>query len=229
MLEETKRKQARQIDLTVNQIKIFEEKNEQLTKQLGELKADIEKKTKEAALKLRAQDEQEKEIASYQREIDMRNIEIKLHAQKMRQMKDENTKIRMQLKDPANIKRDVGSNLEPSQNAGLVDEFDRVQQQYDLLTIQEELKQMIIENKLLKEKVYDMQDRFKIIEGKRETFIGELEQQIKDFELEETKNVERRKISDKKAQQLQDMEGQNQTLKSQIDFLTRQNRQKDVD
>ena len=59
---------------------------------------------------------------------------------------------------------------------------------------------MIIENKLLKEKVYDMQDRFKIIEGKRETFIGELEQKIKDFELEETKNVERRKISDKKAQ-----------------------------
>ena len=135
MLEETKRKQARQIDLTVNQIKIFEEKNEQLTAQLGELKADIEKKTKEAALKLRAQDEQEKEIASYQREIDMRNIEIKLHAQKMRQMKDENTKIRMQLKDPANIKRDLGTSLEPSQNAGLVDEFDRVQQQYDLLTI----------------------------------------------------------------------------------------------
>ena len=50
-------------------------------------------------------------------------------------MKDENTKIRMQLKDPANIKRDLGTNLEPIQNAGLVDEFDRVQQQYDLLTI----------------------------------------------------------------------------------------------
>ena len=122
---------------------------------------------------MRSQEEQEKEVATFRREIDMKDIEIKLHAQKMRYMKDENTKIRMQLRDPSNIKRGPPPS-EPNQAAGIVDEFERVQQQYDMLTLQEELKQMIIENSLLKEKVYDMQDRFKRIEDKRETFIKEL-------------------------------------------------------
>ena len=54
-----------------------------------------------------------------------------------------------------------------------------------------------------------MQDRFQRIEKKREAFIEELKGKIQKFELEETKNVERRKISDKTAQQLRDMEGQN--------------------
>ena len=120
---------------------------------------------------MRSQEEQEKEVSSFRREIDMKDIEIKLHDQKMRQMKDENTKIRMQLRDPSNIKRGL---LGADQSADLVDEFDRVQHQYDLLTVQEELKQMIIENSLLKEKVYDMQDRFKRIQDKREALIKEL-------------------------------------------------------
>ena len=61
-----------------------------------------------AAQRSRAEDDIEKEIATFRRDIDMKDIEIKLHDQKMRQMKNENTKIRMQLRDPSNIKRGAG-------------------------------------------------------------------------------------------------------------------------
>ena len=43
-----------------------------------------------------------------------------------------------------------------------------------MLTLQEELKQMIIENSLLKEKVFESQERFRRIEEKREEFIQKL-------------------------------------------------------
>ena len=60
------------------------------------------------------------------------------------------------------------------EQAGLVDEFDRVQAQYDILTLQAELKQMIVENSLLKERTMELQERFRRVEIKRENFIGEL-------------------------------------------------------
>ena len=88
---------------------------------------------------------------------------------------------------------------------------------------------MIIENSLLKQKVYDMQDRFRRIEDKREAFIKELQDQAKDHEVEQSKAKDRRKNATKLEKQLESMEGQNLTLKSQIEFLTSQNRQKDVD
>ena len=47
-----------------------------------------------------------------------------------------------------------------------------------MLALQEELKQMLIENKLLKEKVLDLQERFRRIEEKREEFIKSLQEKI---------------------------------------------------
>ena len=48
-------------------------------------------------MKQRSDDDQEKELNSLRREIEMREVAIKLHDQKMRVFKDENTQIRMQL------------------------------------------------------------------------------------------------------------------------------------
>jgi len=50
-------------------------------------------------------------------------------------MRDENTKVRLQLKDPFNIKRSELGYADPLQEAGLVDEFTRVQSQSDVLTL----------------------------------------------------------------------------------------------
>lgn len=47
-----------------------------------------------------------------------------------------------------------------------------------MLALQEELKQMLVENKLLKEKVLDLQERFRRIEEKREEFIKSLQEKI---------------------------------------------------
>jgi len=49
----------------------------------------------------------------------------------MKQMKEENTKVRMQLRDPGNIKRGNAVDT-PFVN---VDEFDRVQSQFDMLAL----------------------------------------------------------------------------------------------
>ena len=86
---------------------------------------------------MRSQEDQEKEVAAFRREIDMKDIEIKLHDSKLRQMKDDNTRTRMQLRDSTLNKRGALAitAAEPSQAAGLVDEFERVQQQYDMLTL----------------------------------------------------------------------------------------------
>ena len=46
-------------------------------------------------MRIRTQEEQEREVAAFRREIDMKDIEIKLHDAKIREFKQENTKIRM--------------------------------------------------------------------------------------------------------------------------------------
>ena len=48
----------------------------------------------------------------------MKDIELQLHEKKLRQMKDENTRVRVQARGDTNER--VG---EPKQSAGLVDEF----------------------------------------------------------------------------------------------------------
>ena len=57
-----------------------------------------------------------------------------------------------------------------------------------MLALQEELKEMIVENKLLKDKVLDLQERFKRIEEKREEFIKSLQDKIHHNEVEATKS-----------------------------------------
>ena len=136
-LEETKRKLTRQLDQMVNELRSVEDKRDQFERQLDEAKVDIEVLKKEAQLRMRSQEDQEKEVAAFRREIDMKDIEIKLHDSKLRQMKDDNTRTRMQLRDSTLNKRGALAitAAEPSQAAGLVDEFERVQQQYDMLTL----------------------------------------------------------------------------------------------
>ena len=106
------------------------------------------------------------------------------------------------------------------EQAGLVDEFDRVQAQYDILTLQAELKQMIVENSLLKERTMELQERFRRVEIKRENFIGELEGKVAIAE-QKVENVENRQARLKKSERdLKNAEGQNETLKTEIEFLT---------
>jgi len=98
----------------------------------------------------------------------------------MRVLKDETTTLRMQLRGDVPGGSIGGGTLggggfaNSIEQAGLVDEFDRVQAQYDILTLQAELKQMIVENSLLKERTMELQERFRRVEIKRENFIGEL-------------------------------------------------------
>ena len=49
-----------------------------------------------------------------------------------------------------------------------------MQKNYDVVTLQEELKNMIVENQLLKELVEENQDKFRQIELKREEIIQKL-------------------------------------------------------
>ena len=147
--EEIKRRLAREVDQVATNLKSVIQSKEYLQKQLDDAYAEIENLRKEAHLRVRLREEHEREVAALRREIDMRDVDYNLHEAKLRLMKDENTKVRMQLRDPSNIKRAPFS-TDMTQPADLIDDFDRVQKNYDMLTLQEELKQMIIENSLLK-------------------------------------------------------------------------------
>ena len=156
----------------------------------------------------------------------MKEISIRLHDQRMRVLKDETTTLRMQLRGDAPGGSIGGGTLggggfaNSIEQAGLVDEFDRVQAQYDILTLQAELKQMIVENSLLKERTMELQERFRRVEIKRENFIGELEGKVAIAE-QKVENVENRQARLKKSERdLKNAEGQNETLKTEIEFLT---------
>ena len=98
-------------------------------------------------------------------------------------MKEENVTIRMQLLDPSNIKRGVMQtqsqrNNPEAINGKVVEEFVRIQSNYDAVMLQEELKAMIIEITLLKEKISEQQERFKKVDVSRETYITKLQDQV---------------------------------------------------
>jgi hypothetical protein len=46
-------------------------------------------------MKLKSQDEQDKEIEALKRDINMKDIEINIHDRKMKQLKEENMRARM--------------------------------------------------------------------------------------------------------------------------------------
>ena len=46
---------------------------------------------------------------------------------------------------------------------------------------------MIIENSLLKEKVFDLQERFRRVEEKRDAYIKDLSEKIKNLESQESR------------------------------------------
>ena len=54
--------------------------------------------------------------------------------------------------------------------------FERIQDNYDCVMLQEELKSMLVENQLLKELVEENQNKFRLIETKREEVINKLQQ-----------------------------------------------------
>ena len=66
---------------------------------------------------------------------------------------------------------------------------------------------MIIENTLLKDKLGDIQERFKRVDEKREDFIKELQDKVSKAEIEVSKRDGRQKNADKLSRQLQDVEG----------------------
>ena len=86
---------TREMDQMVTELRSLEDRKDHLERSLDEANAEIEIKKKEAQLRIRTQEEQEREVAAFRREIDMKDIEIKLHDAKIREFKQENTKIRM--------------------------------------------------------------------------------------------------------------------------------------
>ena len=128
-------------------------------------------------------------------------------------MKEENVTIRMQLLDPSNIKRGV---ILPSQrfdnetnqalNGEVVNEFVRVQKNYDAVMLQEELKQMLVENSLLKDKIAELQERFKKVEDSRETYINRLQDQMSQKKQSELKMLSEKTVDAKVKARVKDME-----------------------
>lgn len=109
------------------------------------------------------QDEFNAQLTNMQREMNMKDIEVKVQQSKLKQMKEENVTIRMQLLDPSNIKRGAvlpsqrfDQGVEQAISGEVVNEFVRVQKNYDAVMLQEELKQMLVENTLLKEKIAEL-------------------------------------------------------------------------
>ena len=90
---------TRQIDQVTDRLAAMSEKQEHLEQQLALTKEQLDGKTKEANLRLKSQDEHDKEIEALKRELNMKEIEINIHDKKMKQLKEENIKARM-LQDP---------------------------------------------------------------------------------------------------------------------------------
>lgn len=80
-----------------------------------------------------------------------------------------------------------GGYSESVQEAGLIEDFERVQKQYDIFTLQEELKQMVVENSLLKERTLEIQERFRRVEEKREGIIKSLGEKLEAHENKKEK------------------------------------------
>lgn len=51
------------------------------------------------------EDDRGKEINQLQRELQLKNIEVKVYVNKLKVMREENATVRMQLLDPSNIRR----------------------------------------------------------------------------------------------------------------------------
>lgn len=148
-------------------VKTWQEKVKELELELQGVKEANQKLSDVARVRVKSQTEIELEITALQRELVLKDLEIKVLKQKQKAIKEENVTVRMQLLDPSNIKRDPQDEME-------VQEFTRVQQQFDAVALQEELKQMILESTLLKDKIVDMQEKFKKIDEQRDKYIADL-------------------------------------------------------
>ena len=75
--------------------------------ELRRTQKDLEQHMKAALDQKFTQEEFEAQLSNMQRDMDMKDIEVKVQQSKLKQMKEENVTIRMQLLDPSNIKRGV--------------------------------------------------------------------------------------------------------------------------
>ena len=159
------------------------------------------------------QEEFNAQLSNMQRDMDMKDIETKIQQSKLKQMKEENVTIRMQLLDPSNIKRGVMQtqsqrNNPEAINGKVVEEFVRVQSNYDAVMLQEELKAMIIEITLLKEKISEQQERFKKVDVSRETYITRLQDQVTHKRQQELKLLADKTVDAKVKDRVKDLEEQ---------------------
>ena len=78
-------------------------------------------------------------------------MEVKVYQNKLKIMREENAVVRMQLLDPALIRRTGGVRhfVDPSSNAAknnIIVDFNRIELTHDIVLLQEEIKQMFVEN-----------------------------------------------------------------------------------
>lgn len=112
----------------------------------------------------------------------MKNVEVKVYQNKLKIMREENATVRMQLLDPAIIKRTGGvrhfidheSNSAAKEN--IIVDFSRVELTHDVVLLQEEIKQMFVENSILKERLVSFQDDIVEREKAQKEYIGQLQE-----------------------------------------------------
>ena len=94
------------------------------------------------------------EIVALRRDLNLKQVELSASKDTLTKLKEENVTIRMQLLDPSAIKRDpskphVIRSAEEGKNPidnETLKMFERVQKIYDVVMLQEELKQVLNEN-----------------------------------------------------------------------------------
>ena len=82
----------------------MEHDNKELVKQIDLLTMEKDQMYK-VDLEMIQNDDRGQEINQLKKELQMKNIEIKVYANKLKMMREENAVVRMQLLDPSNVKR----------------------------------------------------------------------------------------------------------------------------
>ena len=123
------------------------------------------------------------EISNLQRELFMKNVELKVYANKLKIMREENTTVRMQLLDPAMIRRIGGVRHSLDQQSGsskenIIIDFNRVELTHDVVLLQEEMKQLHVENVLLKDRIAKYHSDASEKEKAQTKYINKLQEEL---------------------------------------------------
>lgn len=100
-------------------------------------------------------------INQLKKDLQERTIEVKMYAQKLKIIREENSAVRMQLFDPSSLSRKQReqkvANV-PNYKDELIVDFDRIEHTHDTVQLQEEIKDLHTETAVLKERIATLQN-----------------------------------------------------------------------